>query len=95
MTVKQVAEYFGVHPNSIYNWIDAGVLPHIRHPGGHYRIREKDIEEYERRIEGNVEWHGHGQTSDCGKGLKGSLRSSDTIPKPEPKSGFRAALAMR
>lgn len=30
LTVKQVAEALGAHPQTIYGWVSEGKLPHVR-----------------------------------------------------------------
>ncbi|KJS41145.1 MAG: hypothetical protein VR70_05175 [Rhodospirillaceae bacterium BRH_c57] len=96
MTVPQTAAYFGVGRNTIYNWLSQGILPHLRLPGGQYRIRERDIEEAEKRMQGGQEWHVRERDSEFGsEPMISSSNLSATIQFPAPKSGFHAALAMK
>lgn len=39
----EVAEMFGVHPNTVMRWADEGILTDIRTPGGHRRYRESEV----------------------------------------------------
>ena len=57
-TVKQTAEYFGVTPPTVYNWVRDGELGCLRLPGGSIRIRTNDIEQFEVR-----QWCAPGSTN--------------------------------
>jgi excisionase family DNA binding protein len=46
VSVKQLAEDFGVCEASIRRWVRAGVLPHIRLRNKLIRFRSKDIETF-------------------------------------------------
>jgi excisionase family DNA binding protein len=94
MTVPAAAAHFGVSRNTIYNWLSSGILPHLRLPGGQYRIREHDIEEAEKRMQGGYEWQDRGRVSGFDSEPMVSGNSSVTTLSQERKSGFRAALAM-
>jgi len=48
ITVKQAAQLLGVHPNTIRNWIEAGILKHYQ-VGRGYRVLLK-TEEIEKAI---------------------------------------------
>jgi excisionase family DNA binding protein len=43
LTGKQVAEIFGVHPQTVVKWANEGRLPYWRTPGQHRRFREADV----------------------------------------------------
>lgn len=43
MKVREVAEWLNVSRKTVRKWIDAGVLPAIRLPGGDFRIRRADV----------------------------------------------------
>ena len=44
MTVKEVAELFNVHPNTVRQWSDQGLLKSYRiGPRGDRRFRQEDI----------------------------------------------------
>lgn len=45
LTVKQVAEKFGVHLQTVYKWIYTGKLKYFR-VGGSLRITEEQLEEF-------------------------------------------------
>lgn len=47
----ELAEYWGVHPNTIYRDIRKGALRAFRLPGGYLRIRIADAKQYGRPIE--------------------------------------------
>lgn len=51
LSVSQVADIFGVHPNTIVKWADAGRLPSVRTAGGHRRFRAEDVEALRREIQ--------------------------------------------
>jgi excisionase family DNA binding protein len=44
MTTAQVAEMFGVNPQTVITWANAGRLPHFRTLGGHRRYLVADVE---------------------------------------------------
>lgn len=44
LTTTQVAELFGVTPEAVASWADAGKLRCFRTPGGHRRFRPEDID---------------------------------------------------
>ena len=44
LTGAQVAALFGVHPSTVVNWAESGVLPCFRTPGGHRRYQLSDVE---------------------------------------------------
>jgi len=46
LTTKEVGEIMGVHFSTVGRWIDSGKLKGIITPGGHRRIREKDLVQY-------------------------------------------------
>ena len=48
ITVKQAGELLHVHPNTIRNWIEAGILPHYQ-VGRGYKVLLK-TEEIERAM---------------------------------------------
>ena len=50
ITIKRAAELLGVHPNTIRNWIEAGILRHYQ-VGRGYRVLLK-TEEIEKAIGG-------------------------------------------
>lgn len=45
LTTKQVAEKFGVVPQTVIVWANTGRLSHFRTPGGHRRYLLPDVEE--------------------------------------------------
>ena len=49
LTVKGVADLYGVRPQRVYGWIKDGHIRPIRLPGGPYRFRRSDLEEFETR----------------------------------------------
>jgi len=44
MTTRQVADLFGVNPQTVITWANAGRLPHFRTLGGHRRYLVSDVE---------------------------------------------------
>jgi len=44
LTIAQVAEKFGVHKNTVRNWIRDGILPAYRVGARTVRIRHDDVE---------------------------------------------------
>ena len=53
ITIRQAAELLGVHPNTIRNWIDAGILKRYQ-VGRGYRVllKTEDIEKAVSRVNG-------------------------------------------
>lgn len=49
LTTFQAADYCHVSPFTIRNWVEAGVLPAYRTPGGHRRIVKQDLDEFLRK----------------------------------------------
>lgn len=46
LTSKQVAERFKVNRTTVLRWAKAGRLPSVRTPGGAFRFRPSDVEEF-------------------------------------------------
>ena len=46
LTTFDAADYCYVTPNTIKNWIKTGQMKAYTTPGGHYRIRRRDLEEF-------------------------------------------------
>lgn len=44
LTTQKVAERFGVVPQTVISWANAGRLPYFRTPGGHRRYLLADVE---------------------------------------------------
>ena len=44
LTIRETAKRFGVHENTIRNWMAAGTLPHITLPSGVRRVPEVECE---------------------------------------------------
>lgn len=53
LTPREAAEILGVHHTTLKRWADAGLIPHIRTPGGWRRFRRADVEEF-------IQEHGNG-----------------------------------
>jgi excisionase family DNA binding protein len=48
-TTFQAADYCRVSPFTIRNWVESGVLPGYKTPGGHRRILKRDLDEFLKR----------------------------------------------
>lgn len=46
LTTFQAADYCQVSPFTIRNWVESGVLPGYKTPGGHRRILKRDLDEF-------------------------------------------------
>jgi excisionase family DNA binding protein len=46
MTVSQAARLLGVSVSSLRAWAAAGLVPHVRTPGGHRRFRHEELDEW-------------------------------------------------
>jgi excisionase family DNA binding protein len=44
LTVAQVAEQLGVHPNTVRNWTDKGLIEAIMLPSGYRRYRQEEVD---------------------------------------------------
>jgi MerR family copper efflux transcriptional regulator len=42
LRISDAAEYLGVSPNTLRNWVNAGKLAAIRHPVNGYRLFEQE-----------------------------------------------------
>jgi MerR family transcriptional regulator, copper efflux regulator len=42
MRVAEAAEYLGVSPNTLRNWVNAGKIAAVRHPLNDYRLFKKE-----------------------------------------------------
>lgn len=52
LTPAEVADQLRVHPKTVSRWARAGRVQSIRTPGGHYRLRESDVDAlYESELE--------------------------------------------
>ncbi len=47
-TTFQVAKFLGVSPPTVVNWVNSGLLPAQRTPGGHRRLRAGDVTTFAR-----------------------------------------------
>jgi excisionase family DNA binding protein len=51
VSTTQVAKRCGVHPNTVYRWVDKGVLSPVRaHETAKYRFRLAEVEQLQRRL---------------------------------------------
>lgn len=46
LTSGQVAKLFNVHPTTVMDWADKGLLPCFRTPGGQRRFRREDVDAF-------------------------------------------------
>jgi excisionase family DNA binding protein len=46
LTSGAVARIFNVHPTTVMDWADRGLLPYFRTPGGQRRFRPEDVEAF-------------------------------------------------
>ena len=42
MRVAEAAEYLGVSPNTLRNWVNAGKIAAVRHPVNDYRLFKRE-----------------------------------------------------
>lgn len=49
LTVKDVAAEYGVTPATVYGWIKEGDLVPLKLPGGTFRFRRAQLDEFDRR----------------------------------------------
>lgn len=55
LSTTQVAQMCSVAPMTVIRWIDAGVLPATRTPGGWRRVRRSDAERHAAKVAGRAE----------------------------------------
>lgn len=41
--ISEAAEYLGVSPNTLRNWVNADKIASVRHPVNHYRLFKREI----------------------------------------------------
>ena len=45
MRISEAADYLGVSPNTLRNWVNAGKIAAVRHPVNDYRLfKRKDLD---------------------------------------------------
>ena len=49
LSVKEVAQIFGVTSKTIWTWTELGKLPYVQIPGGRRRYDERDIKAFIRQ----------------------------------------------
>ena len=42
LRISEAAEYLGVSPNTLRNWVDAGKIVAVRHPVNDYRLFKRE-----------------------------------------------------
>ncbi|WP_149112379.1 MerR family transcriptional regulator [Limnoglobus roseus] len=51
LRISEAAEYLGVSPNTLRNWVDAGKIVAVRHPVNDYRLfRREDLDALLRQV---------------------------------------------
>jgi excisionase family DNA binding protein len=51
MRVAEAADYLGVSPNTLRNWVNAGKIAAIRHPVNDYRLfKLEDLEDLLKKV---------------------------------------------
>ena len=48
--IGRAARLLGVHPNTLRNWTDRGLVPHLRLPSGYRRFTLSQIDEIRRKM---------------------------------------------
>ncbi len=46
LTLGEACQFLGVHPTTLREWVDAGMLPSFRTPGGHRRFDVRDLQSF-------------------------------------------------
>ncbi len=51
MRVAEAADYLGVSPNTLRNWVNAGKIAAVRHPLNDYRLfKKKDLDSLLKKV---------------------------------------------
>lgn len=51
LRISEAADYLGVSPNTLRNWVNAGKVAAIRHPVNHYRLfKREDLDALLRQV---------------------------------------------
>ncbi len=48
LTAADVADRFGVNARTVTRWVEQGALVALRLPGGQFRFRDRDLDDFER-----------------------------------------------
>lgn len=57
LRVKETAEMLGVHPNTVRNWIDQGMIKAVHLPGSNYRrLPAEEVEALRTRMLSGEKW---------------------------------------
>lgn len=52
LRISEAAEYLGVSPNTLRNWVNAGKIAAMRHPVNGYRLfKREDLDEFLEQVE--------------------------------------------
>lgn len=52
LRISEAAEYLGVSPNTLRNWVNAGKIAAIRHPVNDYRLFNRDdLDDFLKQVE--------------------------------------------
>ena len=52
LRISEAAEYLGVSPNTLRNWVNAGKIAAMRHPVNGYRLfKREDLDEFLKQVE--------------------------------------------
>ena len=52
LRISEAAEYLGVSPNTLRNWVNAGKVVAIRHPVNDYRLfKREDLDDLLKQVE--------------------------------------------
>lgn len=51
LRISEAAEYLGVSPNTLRNWVNAGKIAAVRHPVNDYRLfKREDLDDLLRKV---------------------------------------------
>ncbi len=57
LRVKETAEMLSVHPNTVRNWIDQGLIQPVYMPGSNYRrLRSDEVESIRAKMLSGEKW---------------------------------------
>jgi excisionase family DNA binding protein len=92
MTVPEIADLLRLNRQTIYNWIDAGTLPHVQ-AGRRVRVWRADLLAFAREERDRQAPTGRADTDDLGRRHRdaGHTRPAPPVLRRRPRVGWRTS----